>query len=323
MRIAFAGTPEFALESLRWVRESGFEVVLVLTQPDRPAGRGLKLHASPVKTFATMQGLPIEQPRSLRLDGKYPSDALQAHEALRAARPDAIVIAAYGLLLPAWVLGLPRLGCLNVHASLLPRWRGAAPIQRAIEAGDAHTGVTIMQMNEGLDTGDMLLFESLEIRPTDTGGSLLNRIAPLGAHLLVDVLQRAGRGRLARVPQPEAGVIYARKIDKAEAPIDWSDAAPALERRIRAFDPAPGASATLGDETFKVWRAELVGASSARQGEPGEIVAVDPVGVSVACGAGALRLTELQRSGGKRLSAQAFLAGHALRAGMRFAPRSR
>ena len=323
MRIAFAGTPEFALESLRLVRDSGFDVVLVLTQPDRPAGRGLKLYASPVKTFATAHGLDTAQPRSLRLDGKYPGDAQQAEHALRAARPDAIVVAAYGLLLPTWVLELPRLGCLNVHASLLPRWRGAAPIQRAIEAGDAHTGVTIMQMDEGLDTGDMLLCESLDIAPMDTAGSLLNRLAPLGARLLVDALQRAGQGRLARVPQPEAGAVYARKLDKAEAPIDWSDAAPAIERRIRAFDPAPGASATLGDETFKVWRAELVAASGAQLGEPGGIIAVEPAGVSVACGAGALRLTVLQRSGGKRLSAQAFLAGHALRAGMRFAPRIR
>ena len=322
MRIAFAGTPDFALESLRLVRESGFDVVLVLTQPDRPAGRGLKLHASPVKVYAAAQGLPIEQPRSLRLDGKFAGDAHQAQQALRAARPDAIVVAAYGLLLPAWVLELPRLGCLNVHASLLPRWRGAAPIQRAIEAGDARTGVTIMQMNEGLDTGDMLFCESLEISPADSGDSLLNRLAPMGARLLVDALQRAGQGSFAHVPQPEAGIVYARKIDKAEAPIDWSDAAPVIERRIRAFDPAPGASATLGAEVFKCWRAELIEASGA-QGEPGEIVALHPAGVSVACGSGALRLTELQRSGGKRLPAQAFLTGQALRAGMRFAPRIR
>lgn len=318
MRIAFAGTPEFALESLRFVRESGLDIVLVLTQPDRPAGRGLKLHVSPVKAFATLHGLALEQPRGLRLDGKFPSDAEQARQALLAARPDAIVVAAYGLLLPAWVLELPRLGCLNVHASLLPRWRGAAPIQRAIEAGDTHTGVTIMQMNEGLDTGDTLLRESIEIARADTAGSLMNRLAPMGARLLMQALLRAGQGDLVHLPQPEVGIVYARKIDKAEALIDWSEAARVIERRIRAFDPTPGASTTLGTEVFKCWRAELIEAPGAH-GQPGEIVAVQAAGVSVACGAGVLRLTELQRSGGKRLPARAFLAGHALRVGMRFA----
>ncbi len=320
MRVVFAGTPDFALESLRVARAAGFEIVLVLTQPDRPAGRGLKLHASPVKTFAVEHGLGVEQPRSLRLDGKFPDDAQRARLALLAARPDVIVVAAYGLLLPPWVLELPRLGCVNVHASLLPRWRGAAPIQRAIEAGDAHTGITIMQMDAGLDTGAMLLAQATEIAPADTAGTLLGRLAALGGRLLVESLRRAAQGKLVPVAQPDAGVSYARKIDKAEAAIDWHEAAPVIERRIRAFDPAPGASATLNGEVLKCRRAELLDATGVA-GLPGEIVAVDASGVIVACGAGALRLTELQRSGGKRLPVQAFLAGHALRTGMRFAPR--
>ena len=321
MRVAFAGTPEFALELLRCIRAAEFEIVLVLTQPDRPAGRGMKLHASPVKVYADEQGISVEQPRSLRLDGKFPDDAQRTRQALFAAHPDVIVVAAYGLLLPAWVLELSRLGCLNVHASLLPRWRGAAPIQRAIEAGDARSGITIMQMDAGLDTGAMLLAEATEIAPADTAGTLLQRLAPMGGRLLVESLRRAAQGRNLPVPQPEAGVAYARKIDKAEAAIDWSDAASAIERRIRAFDPAPGASATLNGDVLKCWRAELVDAPGVT-GLPGEIVAVDSSGVCVACGAGALRLTELQRSGGKRLGAHAFLAGHPVRAGMRFAPRT-
>ncbi len=324
MRIAFAGTPEFALESLRAIRASGGDVVLVLTQPDRPAGRGLKLHASPVKAEAIEHGLRITQPRGLRLDGKFHADAQQAREDLLEARPDVIVVAAYGLLLPAWVLELPRLGCINVHASLLPRWRGAAPIQRAIEAGDAQTGVTIMQMNEGLDTGDMLLWRALEIERDDTAGSLLRRLSELGADLLLQALDEARHGRLVRTPQPDVGIAYAHKIDKAEAPLDWSDTAPVIERRIRAFDPAPGASAILDGETLKCWRAELLKIAGA-PGQPGEIIGLHSAGIDVACGSGTLRLTELQRSGGKRLPAQAFLAGralHPLRVGMRFAPRT-
>ncbi|MFZ2651112.1 MAG: methionyl-tRNA formyltransferase [Burkholderiaceae bacterium] len=330
MRVVFAGTPEFALQSLLSTQSAGFEVVLVLTQPDRPAGRGLKLHASPVKAYALEQGLQVAQPRSLRLDGKFPADAQRARQSLLAARPDAIVVAAYGMLLPTWVLELPRFGCLNVHASLLPRWRGAAPIQRAIEAGDTHTGITIMQMDTGLDTGDILAAQSIEISPGETGASLLNRLAPLGGRLLVQALGWARQGSLVRVPQPDAGVAYARKVDKAEAPIDWSETAQTIERRIRAFDPTPGASALLGAEVLKCWRAELIGAPGSApvvQGLPGEILAVEPAGVAVACGTGALRLTELQRGGGKRLPAQAFLAGQALqvslRAGMRFAARTR
>jgi len=320
MRVAFAGTPEFAVAALHCLLDARFEIALVLTQPDRPAGRGQKLQANPVKTNALEQGLPIAQPRSLRLDGKFPDDAQFARAALHAARPDVIVVAAYGLLLPRWVLELPLLGCLNIHASLLPRWRGAAPIQRAIEAGDAFTGITIMQMDAGLDTGAMLLSETIAIGADSSAAALHDALAPIGGRLIVQALGLAQRGALRPVPQPEAGVTYARKIDKAESPIDWREPAPTIERRIRAFDPFPGASGVLEGETIKVWRAEVhLGLRPDRSSAPGEIVDVESAGLVVACGEGTLRLTELQRSGGKRLSAQAFLAGKRVRAGQCFA----
>ncbi len=320
MRVAFAGTPKFAVEALRCLLNARFEIALVLTQPDRPAGRGQKLQASPVKAHALKHGLQIAQPRSLRLDGKYPDDAQFARAALQAARPDVIVVAAYGLLLPSWVLELPRLGCLNIHASLLPRWRGAAPIQRAIEAGDPLTGITIMQMDAGLDTGAMLLTEPVVIGADTSAAKLHDALAPIGGRLIVQALGLAQRGALRPVPQPESGVTYARKIDKAEGPIDWREPAPAIERAIRAFDPFPGASGVLHGDTIKVWHAELhPGSAPRRNAAPGEIVDVEPAGLVVACGVGALRLTELQRSGGKRLSAQAFLAGHRVSPGKCFA----
>ena len=314
MKVAFAGTPEFAQIALARLYEGRFEIVLVLTQPDRPAGRGMKLQASPVKQFALEHQLPIAQPRSLRLDGKYPDDAAQARDALLAARPDVLVVAAYGLILPAWVLELPRLGCINIHASLLPRWRGAAPIHRAIQAGDTQTGITIMQMDAGLDTGDMLLVERLAIRPDDTTSSLHDRLAPLGGRLIVEALEIAACGGLHATPQPEAGVTYAHKIEKAEAAIDWRDDAATIERRLRAFDPFPGATAVLNGETIKCWRADIVAGS----GEAGSVLAVADAGITVACGSAALRLTELQRPGGKRLAAKAFLQGGAPNAGARF-----
>jgi methionyl-tRNA formyltransferase len=320
MRVAFAGTPDFALATLRAIKAAGHVVPLVLTQPDRPAGRGLKMQPSPVKRFAVENGIPLEQPRSLRLDGKFPADARAAQQALLDARAEALVVAAYGLLLPAWVLGLPGHGCLNVHASMLPRWRGAAPIQRAIEAGDRMSGVTIMQMDEGLDTGDMLLVRSLPIHADDTAATLQDRLAVLGAESIVMALARLQGGGLSREPQPTAGVTYARKIDKAEAPIRWADPAELIERRLRAFDPFPGATTFLGGEVLKCWHAELAGPaeSSTAQGVPaGQIVDVRPAGILVACGTGALRLTELQRSGGKRLPVREFLAGREVRPGDR------
>ena len=266
----------------------------------------MKLQASPVKAFAMAHGIPVAQPRSLRLDGKYPDDAQAARQALLDARPDVLVVAAYGLILPQWVLDLPAGGCLNIHASLLPRWRGAAPIHRAIEAGDTRTGITIMQMDAGLDTGDMLLVEALDIRADDTTGSLHDRLASLGGRLIVEALEMAACGGLPRTPQPAEGVTYAHKIDKAEAAIDWSQPADVLERRIRSFDPFPGAATTLDGEAIKVWRARLAEGS----GPPGTVLAVDGDGPQVACGEGALQLLDLQRPGGKRLPARTFLQAH-------------
>ena len=322
IRVAFAGTPEFAREALAALHAAGFAVQLVLTQPDRPAGRGMKPRASPVKQWAQAHGLPVLQPRSLRLDGRYPDDATAAQAALRAARADALVVAAYGLILPPWTLDEQRadgrLGCLNIHASLLPRWRGAAPIHRAIEAGDAATGVTIMQMDAGLDTGDMLLVEKLPIGARDTTAALHDRLAVLGGRLIVQALELAACGGLRATPQPAEGVSYARKIDKHEAAIDWALPAAVIERRIRAFDPFPGASSVLGGETVKLWGAELPSSSPEEKGAPGQILHISDTGVTVACGEGALTLTALQRPGGKRLPARDFLRGFALQAGQRF-----
>ncbi len=318
MRVVFAGTPEFAAAALQRLHAAGFEIPLVLTQPDRPAGRGMKLQASAVKVFAQSQGIEVAQPRGLRLDGKYADDAAAAREALRAARPDVMVVAAYGLILPAWVLELPPRGCLNIHASLLPRWRGAAPIHRAIEAGDAETGITVMQMDAGLDTGDMLLVEREPIRPDDSTASLHDRLAALGARLIVEALELAACGGLKPIAQPSEGVTYAHKIEKSEAAIDWRQPAAVIERRLRAFDPFPGATAVLAGETIKVWRA----CPCAGTGKPGEVLEVSDSGIDVACGEGALRLTELQRAGGKRLPVAAFIAGHPIPAGHRFDPRA-
>jgi methionyl-tRNA formyltransferase len=306
LRVAFAGTPEFAAVALRALIDARFVLPLVLTQPDRPAGRGLKLQASPVKLLAQVHGALLAQPRSLRLDGKFADDARAARAVLEAARPDVMVVAAYGLILPSWVLALPRLGCLNIHASLLPRWRGAAPIQRAIEAGDAHTGITIMQMDEGLDTGDRLLCEALPIDAEETTGTLHDKLARLGARLIVEALEAAACGILARTPQPEAGVTYARKIEKAQARIDWQQPAAQIERRLRAFDPQPGCFFEFEGEALKVWRARIVPGSAAVA--PGTAT-IGRDRFTLACGEGsALDLLELQRPGGRRQGVAAFLA---------------
>ncbi len=317
MRIIFAGTPDFARVALEQLHRAGFPVALVLTQPDRPAGRGMKLQASPVKQFALEHGMPVAQPRSLRLDGKYAEDADAAKSAIEQARADAMVVAAYGLILPQWVLDAPRLGCLNIHASLLPRWRGAAPIHRAIEAGDVQAGVTIMQMDAGLDTGPMLLAEPVGIGGQETTGSLHDKLAELGGRLIVKALELAARGGLHPVRQPEAGVTYAHKIDKAEAAIDWSQPADVIARRVRAFDPFPGASSVLAGEMVKVWRAEPQAAGDG-EARPGQVVAVDPAGIDVRCGEGVLRIAQLQRAGGKRLAVADFLRGFGLKPGMMF-----
>jgi len=317
MRVIFAGTPEFARVALERLLAAGFTVPLVLTQPDRPAGRGMKLQASPVKQCALQHGIAVAQPLSLRLDGKYPEDAAAAKAAIEAAQADVMVVAAYGLILPQWVLNTPRLGCLNIHASLLPRWRGAAPIHRAIEAGDAETGVTIMQMDAGLDTGDMLLLEKTAISPADTTATLHDRLAQLGGRLIVEALELAACGGLKPTPQPAEGVTYAHKIDKAESTIDWNQPAEVIARRVRAFDPFPGAATTLGADAIKVWSCEIDSCSRTLDAACGQILSIDADGICVACGAGSLlRLTVLQRAGGKRLPAADFLRGFPLAPGM-------
>ena len=306
MKVAFAGTPEFARVALAAIHGAGHDVPLVLTQPDRPAGRGLKLQASPVKQFAQAHGLPLAQPRSLRLDGKFPAEAAAARAALEEAAPDVMVVAAYGLILPPWVLALPRHGCLNIHGSLLPRWRGAAPIQRAIEAGDAETGITVMQMDAGLDTGAMLLAEALPITPTDTSATLHDRLAALGARLIDQALALLAQGALQPRPQPAEGVTYAHKIEKAEAAIAWQAPAAVVERRLRAFDPFPGATAVLGGQPVKVWRGRVVPGS----GVPGQVLQAGEGRLVVACGQDALELLEVQLAGGRRIPAREFLQRH-------------
>ena len=317
MRVIFAGTPEFARVALEHLLAAGYTVPLVLSQPDRPAGRGMKLQASPVKQCALAHGIAVAQPQSLRLDGKYPDEARAAKAAIEAAQADVMVVAAYGLILPQWVLDSPRLGCLNIHASLLPRWRGAAPIHRAIEAGDGETGVTIMQMDAGLDTGDMLLLEKTAITPLDTTAQLHDRLAQMGGRLIVQALRQAASGELVATPQPQEGVSYAHKIAKAESLIDWSQSAEVIARRVRAFDPFPGASTQLGAEAIKLWDCEIDSYQRSTDARCGQILRIDGNGIAVACGAGSvLRLTTLQRAGGKRLPAADFLRGFALEPGM-------
>jgi methionyl-tRNA formyltransferase len=305
LRIAFAGTPAFAAAALERLLAAGFDVPLVLTQPDRPAGRGMKLQPSAVKALAQARGIAVAQPRNLRLDGRWPDEAAAARAALAAVRPEAMVVAAYGLILPAWTLELPPRGCLNIHASLLPRWRGAAPIQRAIEAGDAATGITIMQMDEGLDTGAMLLVEREPIHADDSTATLHDRLAALGGRLIVEALELAACGSLAAQPQPAEGVTYAHKIEKAEAAIDWSQPAAVIERRVRAFDPFPGASFGLDGEMVKLWRA----APAEGAGPAGMVLDAGAGVLRVACGVGAIDLLQLQRPGGRRVGVRDFLTG--------------
>ncbi len=310
MRIAFAGTPEFARVALQALHEAGHAVVRVLTQPDRPAGRGLKLQPSPVKQYATAHGLPLAQPRSLRLDGRFPHEAAAARALLQADAPELMVVAAYGLILPRWVLELPRHGCLNIHGSLLPRWRGAAPIQRAIEAGDAETGITIMQMDEGLDTGAMRLAEAVPIGADDSAATLHDRLAALGARLMVQALAQLQAGTLPALPQPAEGATYAHKIDKAEAVLDWAAPAAVLERRIRAFNPAPGCSAEVAGVPLKLWHAAVrPGWAGA---VPGQRLDAGRGRLLVACGDGALELLEVQPAGGRRMAAADWLRGQGL-----------
>ena len=305
MKLIFAGTPEFAAQALAAVIAAGHEVALVLTQPDRPAGRGMSLQPSAVKQVALAHGIEVFQPTTLK--------ELAAQQKIAALGAELMVVAAYGLILPQAVLDLPRLGCLNIHASLLPRWRGAAPIQRALLAGDAETGVCIMQMEAGLDTGPVLLREALPIAPDETAATLHDRLAALGARLIVEALPQLP---LPAVPQPAAGVTYAQKIEKAEAAIDWTQSAAQLDRHIRAFNPFPGAQARFAGQVVKLWAARPV----AGEGETGCVLAVDRREIVIACGSGAIAVRELQKAGGKRLPVQQFLAGHPLQVGDRFLP---
>ena len=318
MRVIFAGTPEFARVALEKLSAAGFEIALVLTQPDRPAGRGMKLQASPVKQWAQSHHLTVAQPRSLRLDGKYPDDAEAAKAEIDAAQADVMVVAAYGLILPQSILDTPRLGCLNIHASLLPRWRGAAPIHRAIEAGDTQTGITIMQMDAGLDTGDMLLTEVQAIAADDTTASLHDKLADIGGRLIVQALQTAAKGKLIATPQPTDGVTYAHKIEKVEAQIDWQLPADVIARRIRAFNPFPGASSALGSDVIKIQNAHVLITNSPHKLLSASILAVQNEGIDVATGDGVLRITQLQRSGSKSLAVADFLRGFAVTPGMVF-----
>ena len=323
MKVIFAGTPEFARVALERLHAAGFEISLILTQPDRPAGRGLKLQASRVKQWALSHNVPVSQRRSLRLNGKYPDDAQGAKAAIDAVEADVMVVAAYGLILPQWVLDAPRLGCLNIHASLLPRWRGAAPIHRAIEAGDAETGITIMQMDAGLDTGDMLLVEKLAIAPHDTTPALHDKLASMGGRLIVQALETLASDDLAPAPQATEGITYAHKIEKHEAQIDWQQSAAVIERRIRAFNPFPGASSMLNGEVIKLQDAHISGAACARETRAGCIIGIYNEGIDVATGDGVLRITHLQKSGSKSLSVADFLRGFDVQSGTCFVSAAR
>ncbi len=305
MRLVFAGTPEFAARALAALIDAGHEVPLVLTQPDRRSGRGMQVSESAVKRLANLRGLPVFQPTKLA-DG---SSLAQ----IAAARPDVLVVAAYGLILPQSVLDLAPRGAINIHASLLPRWRGAAPIQRALLAGDHRTGVTIMQMDAGLDTGPILDQRSLEIAPDEDAGTLHDRLASLGAEMIVAELAAIASGHAEPRAQPQEGVTYAHKLDKSETVLDWDRPALELERAVRAFRPSPGAQSGLRGETLKIWRVAVVEC----RGRPGEVTAVEPDGIVVACGENGLAITELQRAGGRRLSATELLRGWPIQIGER------
>ena len=305
MKVIFAGTPDFAAAALKAIAAAGFEIPLVLTQPDRPKGRGMQLAPSPVKQAALELGLRVAQPEKLR-------NNVESLQMLKEVDADVMVVAAYGLILPQDVLDTPKHGCLNIHASLLPRWRGAAPIQRAIEAGDAETGVCIMQMGIGLDTGGVVSEHRYAIQPTDTANEVHDALMNLGAAAIVaDLQQLKTEGRLKSVKQPEEGVTYAQKLSKEEARINWNESAAVIERKIRAFNPVPAAWVEYQGKPMKIWRAEVV----AQQGRAGEVLSCSSDGLIVACGENALKITELQPSGGKRMNIAAFAAGHTVEAG--------
>ncbi len=307
MKIIFAGTPPFAAAALQTLLEHQFDVVAVLTQPDRPAGRGMQLSPSPVKQLALAHELPVLQPASLK--------SIEAQQTIASYAADVMVVAAYGLILPLVVLHTPRQGCLNIHASLLPRWRGAAPIQRAILAGDSETGITIMQMDAGLDTGDILLKKTCPITGHDTAQTLHAKLAALGATAIVVALRLLQQGQLKRVPQDAAHASYAAKLSKAEAQINWAEPAAQLARAVRAYNPFPIAYSTLNAKPIKIWQASVCDDLS---GTPGTVLAVEKNGIVVACGKGALCLEILQRPNAKALPAAQFVQGFAVHPGDRF-----
>jgi len=308
MKIIFAGTPVFAAKALEAIQQAGFDITLALTQPDRPAGRGMKPQASPVKLLAQQYNIPLLQPETLK------SPDIQTK--LAAFNPDVMIVAAYGLILPTAVLDIPRHGCINIHASLLPRWRGAAPIQRALLEGDTETGISIMQMDQGLDTGAILLKRALPIESHDTTVTLHDKLADLGGKCIVEALVLLKQGKLIPTPQNNAAACYAAKIRKAEAEIDWTHDAAHIDRVIRAFNPHPGAFTSLQGNMIKLWQSRIVNCSDTHQA--GEIIAADHNGIVVACGQDALSINILQKAGGKKLTAAQFLAGHPLQPGERF-----
>lgn len=305
LRIIFAGTPDFAATALSALIKSEHQLVAVYTQPDRPAGRGRKLHASPVKDVALEHNIPVLQPDNLK--------NIEAQEVLRSFNADVMVVAAYGLILPQAVLDIPRLGCLNIHASLLPRWRGAAPIQRAIAAGDKESGITIMQMNAGLDTGDILQISTCPISEEDNGGSLHDRLAEIGATAILKTLEDLTNNNINPVPQDDALATYAHKLDKQEAQINWQHSASKIERLIRAFNPWPVAFTQLNEKTFRIWQAQaLASDSNYKTGmTPGTVISCDKKGIDICCGEGVLRILSLQPSGSKKMDVAAFMNGHA------------
>jgi len=304
MRVVFAGTPAFAKSALEALLGAGHEVALVLTQPDRPAGRGMSPRSSEVKTLAVARGLPLAQPASLKSG--------EALELVRAANAQVMVVAAYGLILPPSLLDLCELGCINIHASLLPRWRGAAPVQRAILAGDEETGISIMRMEEGLDTGPVYFMRQLRIEPDDTAGSLSGKLAALGGSCIVEALADLGTAQLGAIPQSDRGVTYANKIEKQEAVIDWSRAAAQVERQVRAFNPFPVANTSWRGAPLRIWRARAL---LHQAGTAGRVIEVNSDGLLVECGSGALLVEELQRTGGRVMLAADFQRGAALQRG--------
>lgn len=306
MKIIFAGTPDFAASALAALLSSHNEVVAVLTQPDRPAGRGMQLLPSPVKQLAIQHGIPVLQPLTLK--------AIEVQQQLATLKADVMVVAAYGLILPNPVLQMPRLGCLNIHASLLPRWRGAAPIQRAILAGDSETGITIMQMDEGLDTGAMMLKKVCPITVLDTAQTLHDKLAKLGAEAIIEVMQKLGKGSFPGVQQDATEATYATKLNKSEARLEWTQSAVQLGRAVRAYNPAPGAYSSLNNTTIKIWQAEAIEG----EGEAGSILEVNKYGIQVACGQGILNLQIMQRPNGKAMPAAQFIQGFMIKAGDRF-----